>query len=176
MKTAKLFKDMEKLVEKNVQAWKTDLEIDKKTIKENVKETTYYWYLRDSGTQLMSATDMQFIESGAPLSAEFWLDQAKVIYEINIEKQELKLIKASKMESLIKAAKHMSEQTKLEYLISWMSTKNIQENERPWEILYHNARAYNISYWKVDNLISKSATIKEILADLNELLSWSKAS
>ena len=176
MKTAKLFKDMEKLVEKNVQAWKTDLEIDKKTIKGNPKEATYYWYLRDCGTQLMSATDMKYIESGAPLGAEFWLDQAKAIYEINIEKQELKVITASKMESLIKAAKHMSEQTKLEYLISWMSTKNTQENERPWEILYHNARAYKLDHWKVDNLISKGAAIKEILADLNELLSWSKAS
>lgn len=176
MKTAKLFKVMEELVNKHVVAWKTDFEIDKKTIKENPSETTYYWYLRECGTQLMSASDMKYIETGAPISAEHWLSSAKVIYKINSLTQELVKINAKVMKDLIAKAGHMTDSLKLEYLINWMSKKEFQTVERPWEILYQNVRWIKFSHTKIDNLVNKGAGIKEILGTLNELSNWAKAS
>jgi len=189
MKTAELFKTMENLVNKHVEAWKTDFEIDKKTIKENPSETTYYWYLRDCGTQLISATDLQYLDTGVPVIAEFWLSRAKAIYKIDIATQSLKPIKAKVMTELISKAKPMSESLKLEYLLKWMSKKEFQTVERPWDILFQNASWFKINDYRINNLVKKSAGIKEILQTLNdilrikeikqninELLSWSKSS
>lgn len=176
MKTAKLFKDMEQLVNKYVEAWKTDLVIDKKTIKENPSETTYYWYLRQCGTQLLSSSDLEYLDTGVPASAEFWLSSAKVIYKIDFTAQTLKLITSKNIKDLIDKAKPMPETLKLDYLVKWMSKKEFQSIERPWEILYHNIRWIKFSHYRIDNLINKGAKIKEILETLNELLNASKAS
>lgn len=170
MKTAKIFKAMEKLVDQYVTHWKNDLDIDKATIKKNKTETVFYWYLRECGTQLISAKDMKYIESGVPAEAEFWLDQAKAIYKIDLENQELKILAPGYMKNLISQAKPMSEAVKLEYVIDRMNTLKIQESDRAWEVLYSVARAMKVKHWKIDWLIDNYANFKEILAGLNELL------
>jgi len=176
MKTTYLFKAMEELVNKHVKAWKTDLEYDKNTIKGNPSDVTYYWYLRESGTQLFSASDLKYIETGAPEAATHWLSRAKAIYKIDITAQELKPINEKNMMDLITLAKPMTDSLKLQYLSKWMSKKEFQTNERPWEILYLNVRGIKFSHYRIDNLVNEGAKIKEILETLNELLNQSKAS
>lgn len=176
MKTAILFKSMENLVNKHVEAWKTDFDIDKKTIKDNPTEKTYYWYLRDCGTQLMSETDMKYIETGVPIEAEHWLPRARAIYKIDVPNQTLTLIKEKIMTDLIAKASHMNDATKLEYLLKWMSNKKFKTVERPWEILYRNANFIKLRHYKVDSLVNKGAGIKEILDTLTELSSLARVS
>ena len=169
MKTAKLFKAMQNLVNKHVEHYHTDFGIDQKGIKNHPEETLYYWYLRDCGTFLASATDMQWIETGTPESAQFWLSRAKMIFEVHTDTQEIKSLTPSKMTSIIKAAKPMSELTKLDYILQWMSREEVIKNPRPSEILFYMARQYKFKHWKIDELIDTCPGITVILKALAEL-------
>lgn len=169
MKTAKLFKTMQDLVDKHVEAYQSDFGIDKELIKRHPSEVLYYWYLRECGTFIASSKDMQWIESSSPKSAEFWLSQAKMIYEVHVDTQTIKSITPEKMTRLIKAAKPMPTLVKLEYLIDWMSQESVQENGRPWEVLYYIARDYKFKHKKIDELVHTCRGAGAIVKALEEL-------
>jgi len=169
MKTSKLFKTMQDLVNKHVEGYQSDFGIDKESIKNHPSEVLYYWYLRECGTFIASSKDMQWIESGSPKSAEFWLSQAKMIYEVHVDTQTLKSLNPEKMKKIIGAAKPMPTLVKLEYLIDWMSQESVQENGKPWEVLYYIARDYKFKHKKIDELVQKCSGILTILAALTEL-------
>jgi len=165
----KLFKAMQSLVNKHVECYQSDFGIDKKVIMANPNEVLYYWYICQYGTFLASATDMQWVESGRPKSAKFWLSETKMIFEVHIDTKELKSITPYKMEGIIKAAKSMSENIKLDYLIKWMGRGPMFENERPSETLYHVADSLNFKHPKINELIKDCSGILTILAALTEL-------
>lgn len=165
----KLFKAMQNLVNKHVEYYQSDFGIDKRVITANPNEVLYYWYIRQHGTFLAKASDMQWIETGRPKSAKFWLSETKMILEVHMTTKELKSITPCKMEGIIKVAKPMPEDVKLDYLIRWMGRGSMFENERPSETLYHTADSLNFKHPKIDELIRDCPGILTILAALTEL-------
>jgi len=165
----KLFKAMQSLVNKHVEAYQSDFGIDKKVIMANPTEVLYYWYIRQHGTFLAKASDMQWIETCRPKSAKFWLSETKMILEVHVDTKELKSITPYKMEGIIKAAKSMPENVKLDYIIHRMNQEGVMEGSSSASALYWAAKDYKFSHPKIDELVKRCPGILTILAALTEL-------
>lgn len=80
-----LFETMQPLVNKFVQAYKDDFEIDKNTISEKPHHT-FLWLIRRNGTQLVDLTEM-YTSGELQQTALFWHWQntkEKRVYIVNI--------------------------------------------------------------------------------------------
>lgn len=82
-----LFNIMGELVDKHVKYYKEDFEIDKKIILKNKDSQKYYWFLRETGTEIFNADELKEKQAKVHRErAEFWLDKTRHIYELNIDK------------------------------------------------------------------------------------------
>lgn len=79
-----LEKKMQELVDKYVKAFKTDLDIDFKSIKSEGGGKVYLWILREHGTQLYEKTELKDNEDSI-CSAEFWLKYKIKTFRIKID-------------------------------------------------------------------------------------------
>lgn len=95
-----LFEKMERRT-KQMQAYKEDFEIDKKTIQYG-KESLYYWFVRKNGTILVKNTDME--ENLTALNImNFYIDEKSVkLYQINTINEEIKKLTKEYIRQLIK--------------------------------------------------------------------------
>jgi len=109
-KPVELFKQMQSLVNKYVKHYASDFEIDKNCIMGTYPESQsqsgiYYWYIRDSGTQLMSIENLAWKETSSFISAEFWLSQALAIYQVDVKAQTLTPVSLAQMQNIFKPGK-----------------------------------------------------------------------
>lgn len=82
------FNEMQSKVDRFLQAYKPDFEIDKKTITE-APEDTYLWMLRETGTQLVNLTEIKSGKYKINETALYYfykLNKPCQIYMVNINK------------------------------------------------------------------------------------------
>lgn len=90
-----LFKVMEKIVENNMIAYKSDFYIHDKKSLLNSKykgEKIYYWFVRDTGTHLLDNKMLFNKNSMTNIIAEYFLEYNPLIYKLTIEKVDRKYV------------------------------------------------------------------------------------
>lgn len=116
MRKIDLLQAMERLVNMGVQWYKSDFfKYDKPEILKN-GPNTYYWYLRDSGTQLIDAKDLEDKKSHAFIDAKYWLNDT-----VLIAKLECKEFRKGKVYGTIQLIRR----EEMKKLIEKIETKNI---------------------------------------------------
>ncbi|KLU62318.1 hypothetical protein CEB3_c13620 [Peptococcaceae bacterium CEB3] len=145
----KLFEEMQTLVNNYVKHYATDFEIDKDCILGRYPETlsasgVYYWYLRECGTEIMSAENLAWKETNDYTRAECWLSQALSIFRIDTQAQVLKPVPKAQMRNLLNHAKTMDQETKLKYVV--LRLKSHVDCKIPaYDILYHAANQFKLT-------------------------------
>lgn len=107
-----LFEEMEKIVDRVVVCYKDDLIHDKKALldpKEIKEGNKFYWYVRDSGTDLIRENQVFVKNSWNYNKATYYLDICKEIYEVEVKKLgrkyvygDIKKVAKKDMENLLK--------------------------------------------------------------------------
>lgn len=91
-----LFEVMQEIVEKNLEAYKGDFEIDKSIMLNKENEDEFYWYVRKSGTDIYEAKKVQFMGSEENVSANYYIGYDPLqIFHIKIEKRGTKYVYGS---------------------------------------------------------------------------------
>lgn len=111
MKQINLFENMERLVNMGMECYQSDyFKYDKPQIIKNGAGHGYYWYIRDSGTELIRANELLQNKPDAMKDAKYWLSDAVVIAKVTVNMVRsqkvygtLKLFKKEKMKRLINA-------------------------------------------------------------------------
>lgn len=87
VKMIKLFERMGEIVEDTMKSYQSDFyKYDIHTLKNAKEGEIYYWYVRDSGTELMRADRVCIIGSFENTSVKYWYSRAIKTYKITITK------------------------------------------------------------------------------------------
>lgn len=133
---------MQTIVDKYVKHYKTDFDIDKKTMEEE-PEGVFVWMLRDSGTQLLNVEDLKWFETAAHTEGKYWLYQTLKLYKVDLKNQTIKEMKTETFEKLLADVQPMDSKTKLIYIV-----KQLKRDTRPLHDAIRSAKEsyhYNIT-------------------------------
>lgn len=111
MRQVNLFKNMERLVNMGMDYYKSDyFKYDKPEIIKNGAGYSYYWYVRNSGTELIRKDELMQNDTDSMSDAKYWLDQAIIIAEIKVMTVKgkkvigtIKILRREDMERLIES-------------------------------------------------------------------------
>jgi hypothetical protein len=168
----KLSKHMNVLSKRYSGEYNEDLTSHFKTIQTNI-EKKYYWYLLKDKMELISSTDLKYIETQAPHRAEFYLGRDIRIYEINVTQQTLTQITPAQMQSIIHQAKEMDRSTKIFYAFKALSNiENLFSNNTfvPANMLRNIIDHYKLQNNELEKLVLDNADLRTIKSTLCTLI------
>lgn len=91
-----LFETMQEIVDKNVEAYEKDFDIDKSIMLDKEGGNEFYWYVRKSGTDIYEAEKIQFMGSEENVSANYYIGYDPLqIFHVKIEKRGKKYVYGS---------------------------------------------------------------------------------
>lgn len=91
-----LFDNMKEIADKNLEAYHSDLEIDKEIMLNKENGNEFYWYVRKSGTDIYDSRKVQFVGSEDNISANYYIKyDPLLVFHIKIEKRGTKYVYGS---------------------------------------------------------------------------------